>query len=112
MYVKPTALIAASIPALATACRQRVPSCQQAGISSGRNSITMARYAHSAWWSGGIDAHASSDRWGSWRTPLALRQCAENSRKRRYVTWQRSRLDLFTASRVLQKPNFAVLARV
>ena len=45
-------------------------------------------------------------------TISALRQCAENSRQRRYVTWQRSRLDLFTASRVLQKPNFAVLARV
>ena len=35
MYVNPTALIAASIPALATACRQRVPSCQQVSLLAG-----------------------------------------------------------------------------
>jgi hypothetical protein len=71
----------------------------------------VAQDAQSSWWSGGIDAHATSERWSSWQTSWALRQRAESRRRRCCATQQPSRTDLFTASRVLQKPNFAVLVR-
>ena len=110
MHVSPTALVAASILSLAIDHRQRVPSCQQV-FSLPRNSIARARDAQSSWWSGDIDEHASSERWSSWQTSWALRQRAESRQRRRCAAQQRSRPDLFTASRGQQKPNFAVLVR-
>ena len=90
LYASPTAVVAASMPVLATACRQRVPSCQQVFSSAGI-SIARAQHAQCCRQSGGIDVHTSSSRWHGWLVLWARRQSAPRCRWLRWVARKRSR---------------------